>query len=289
MNDARGSRKHRTPVATVAVDRPRAIRRNGETNQPQASGAKAGQFLAGLGLCVLLAGSLAGLVVAFQSDMFRVAKMEVHGASAQVRQAVEDTIVPGCIESSEAVVECLPGMLGPNELTLSGRQIEAQLEGMPAVKAAHVKPALPNRLVVEVIEREPEVAWQVGSETYRVAGDGRVMDTAPADGLKVRIGQVGGEAVKPGDQIDVNVIKGAELLQDHLARDFGIAPRRIQYSPAEGLAVIGDQEMIAMFGPPENLNLKMAELQRISDLAKGQKRVLTFVDLRYKTPYFRTN
>jgi cell division protein FtsQ len=180
-------------------------------------------------------------------------------------------------------------MLGSNELTFNSHEISQQLERTPAIKSVRIRPLLPNRLSIEVTERQPEFAWLVGSDTYRVAADGIVIDRGVADGLKLRIGQVGGEAVKPGDQVDPNVIEGAELLQDHLAADFGITPRRIQYSPSDGLAVVGDQEMIAMFGPPQDLNLKMAELQRIVELAKGQKRPLAFVDLRYKTPYFRTN
>ena len=67
-----------------------------------------------------------------------------------------------------------------------------------------------------------------------------------------------------------------------------IAPKRIEYSPFDGLAVIGDQDFIAMFGQPHDLNVKMAELQRIVQLAQDKKTPLGFVDLRYKTPYFRT-
>jgi hypothetical protein len=43
-----------------------------------------------------------------------------------------------------------------------------------------------------------------------------------------------------------------------------------------------------MFGPPQDLTLKMAELQRVLQLAQDKKSTLAFVDLRYKTPYYRT-
>jgi len=88
--------------------------------------------------------------------------------------------------------------------------------------------------------------------------------------------------------VDPKVIKGAEQLQSQLPGQFGIAAKRIQYSPADGLAVIGDGDLIAMFGEPADLDLKMAELQRIMQLAGDKKNALAFVDLRYKTPYYRT-
>lgn len=289
MNETRTSRRHRLSTATVAVDRPRNIRASQPTAGMPRTHARGGHFLAGLALSVMLGGSLAGLLFAFQSDTFRIAHIEISGASPAVLQQVEDQIVPGCLESVPGFVDCLPGMLGPNELTFNSRDAQQLLERMPAVKTARLTTLLPNRLIIQVTERQPEIAWLVGPDTYRVAADGMVIDKGPGDGLKLRIGQVGGDAVKPGDQVDADVIKGAELLQDHLASDFGITPRRIQYSPSDGLAVVGDQELIAMFGPPQDLNLKMAELQRIVELAKGQKRTLAFVDLRYKTPYFRTN
>ena len=236
---------------------------------------------------LLLAGSIAGLGWAVQSDAFRIGEVRIEGASPALQQAIEDSAAPGCPEDVPGVVECPPGALGPNELTFSADLLRRELEQMPLVKSATVKPQLPNRLDISVVERHPEAAWLVGTQTFRVADDGTVMDQGPAQGLKVAIGQVGGEAAKPGDRIPMDVIKGAELLQDQLPNKLGIAAKRIQYSPEDGLAVIGDQDMIAMFGQPQDLDLKMAELQRIVQLAKDKKVTLGFVDLRYKTPYFR--
>ena len=132
-----------------------------------------------------------------------------------------------------------------------------------------------------------EAAWVVGTQIFRVATDGTVIDQGSPDGLKVVIGQVAGDPVKPGDSVDMAVVRAAETLQERLPADVGVAAKRIQYSPADGLAVVGDQDFVAMFGPPQDLNLKMAELQRVLQVAKDKKTPLTFVDLRYKTPYFR--
>src|SRR5262249_38057497 len=155
-------------------------------------------------------------------------------------------------------VECAPDRLGPSTLSLNTSDLAHQLNTLPLVKSATVKTVLPNRLEITIAERRPVAVWLVGSDTYRVADDGTVIDRGSTDGLKVAIGQVGGDPKKPGDSVDLSIIKGAELLQDRLQADAGVPARRIQYSPDDGLAVIGDQEMIAMFGKPQDLNLKMA-------------------------------
>ncbi len=286
--DARAAHKRGT-TAVVSVDRPRSIRDRPAQPAPKADPSRA---IGASVLVMLLAGAIAATVYALQSDLFRVHSVKISGASLAVRQHVEDIVAPGCEELSAtdttASVKCPPGLLGANELTLSTRQIERELQAIPEISSAQVQAVMPGKLNVALKERHPEAGWLVGSDVLRVADDGVVMDRGPLDGLKVVVGQVGGTPLKPGDRIDTDVIHGAEQLQTELPASFGIAAKRVQYSPSDGLAVIGDQEMIAMFGPPRDLNVKMAELQRINQLASDKKTPLAFVDLRYKTPYYRT-
>jgi len=245
------------------------------------------KLLRNASLALLLGGAMTGAVYALESNTFRVREVAISGASPQVVTAIADMLVPGCAETSIGQYACSQGNLGPNEFTLSSREMEQDLLRMPRVKSATITPQLPGKLRVSVVERQPEAAWVIGPDVFRVAGDGVVIDKGSPAGLKVVVGQVAGDAIKPGDQVGVDVIHGAEQLQTQLPSQFGIAARRIQYSPADGLAVIGDGGLIAMFGQPTDLSLKMAELQRIVQLARDKKSTIAFVDLRYKTPYFR--
>jgi len=181
------------------------------------------RVLANTALILLLGGTLAGLGWAFQSDTFRVRQVNVNATSATVRQSVDDLVAPGCLASLPGSVECPNGQLGPNELTLSASEMQRQLQQIPLVKSAVVKLQLPDGLRIDVVERQPEAAWVVGSQIFRVANDGVVIDQGSPDGLKVVIGQVAGEPVKPGDKIDMEVVKGAELLQEQLPAALGIA------------------------------------------------------------------
>jgi cell division septal protein FtsQ len=245
--------------------------------------------LTGISLGLLLGGAIAGGGYAFESGLLRVRHVTIRGASAPIATSVADMLVPGCAAAQPTAVDCPPGLEGPNELLLSPHELEKELEHMPAVKTAQVSAQLPDRLSVSIEERTPEAAWVAGADIFRVASDGMVIDRGSPDGLKVVIGQVAGTPVKPGDTIDPNVIKGAEELRAQLAGQSGFASQRIQYSPTDGLAVVGDNGLIAMFGTPTDLGLKLAELQRIVQLAQDKKSPLVFVDLRYKTPYYRTS
>jgi cell division septal protein FtsQ len=277
-------RKQRESVAVVSVDRPRQLK---SAAPPEERLHRAGRGLSGFVLAVLLAGGIAGLGRASQADTLRLREVTITGASPSVQQAIEDALTPSCDELWPGHVECAPERLGPSLLTLRTADVGRQLKAIPLIKSVRVKAEMPNRLEIAVTERKPEAVWLVGSDTYRVADDGMVIDRGSTDGLKVAIGQVGGDPKKPGDSVDMSIIKGAELLQERLPNELGIPTRRIQYSPDDGLAIIGDQDMIAMFGSPQDLNVKMAELQRIVQMAKDKKATLAFVDLRYKTPYFR--
>ncbi|HLQ31756.1 MAG TPA: hypothetical protein VK457_03645, partial [Chloroflexota bacterium] len=105
-------------VAVVSVDRPRTLRyRKAAVEEPSGPGAR--HVLGTFVLALLLAGGLAGLGWAFQSDTFRVRQVTISGASPAVQQAIEDVVAPGCAESLAGPIECPAGNLGPNELTLN--------------------------------------------------------------------------------------------------------------------------------------------------------------------------
>ncbi|MBV8085161.1 MAG: FtsQ-type POTRA domain-containing protein [Chloroflexi bacterium] len=269
------------------MDRPRTIYR--AEAQPKPRSRRARKVLTAASLTLLLGSVIAAGEYAFQSSLLRVRHVTIAGASVPIATSVADLLVPGCAGDQPQAVTCPPGMEGANELLVSPHELEREIQLMPAVKSAHVTARLPDRLAVTIQERTPEAAWVAGPDVFRVAGDGMVIDRGSPDGLKVIIGQVAGDPVKPGDTVDPNVIKGAEQLQSQLAGQNGFATQRIQYSPADGLAVIGDNGLIAMFGSSADLGLKTAELERIVQLAQDKKSPLTFVDLRYKTPYFRTS
>lgn len=61
-----------------------------------------------------------------------------------------------------------------NVFRIATSPIEARLRDLPAVASAHVRVALPDRLVVDVVERTPILAWGVGETLFLVDRDGHL-------------------------------------------------------------------------------------------------------------------
>ena len=282
------------PVALVALDRPREIRvRQSEPTARPVRGAR--RVMVSASLFALLLAACASLVFGFRSERLKIAEIDTKGASPAVLANIGAAIGPSCqvsaakTQDDRIMLQCdrLDPLL-PSIVAFSSADLQDQIQRIPAVKSAHVQTQLPDRISISVEEREPEAGWIVGSSVYRVAADGTVLDQGPTDGLKVIIGDTSNTPVKAGDRVDAKAILGAEELQNRLPAELNIPIKQIQYSPTDGLAVVTDPDMVAMFGAPDNLGYKMAELQRIIQLAKDRKTAPVFVDVRYKTPFYRS-
>ncbi|MHB8618386.1 MAG: cell division protein FtsQ/DivIB [Chloroflexota bacterium] len=287
-------RRRRAATAVVEVDRPREIRRSPQPRRRPRRNWRG--FLSATSLLVLLSALCSAFVLALQSPRFALADVTIDGAGGPLANQIAGLIASGCTAvpaapaAPAATSSTRATCTGPHEpsiFLINSQRIAARLQTLPAVRSAHVRVALPNHLWVTVQRRHAEAAWVVGPTVYQVAADGTIIGQGSPAGLKVVVGDISGKPVKVGGHIDVNLIQAAKELHDRLPADLGIPVDRIEYSPTEGLAVIGNQNLIAIFGSPTDLGLKMAELQRIIELAKDKHTTLGFVDLRYKTPYYR--
>jgi cell division septal protein FtsQ len=87
--------------------------------------------------------------------------------------ATGSTIVSGNTwTSEEAVLAALAVPAGQNVLTVKTTELESRLTTLPAVQDATVTVALPDRILVEVAERDALVAWRVGDRQFLVDADG---------------------------------------------------------------------------------------------------------------------
>lgn len=82
-------------------------------------------------------------------------------------------VVDGARFTSRAEIETalrLPD--GTSVFGLSVEELEARLRALPAVEAARVRIVLPETVAVELVEREPILAWRAGGAVYLVDGAG---------------------------------------------------------------------------------------------------------------------
>lgn len=95
--------------------------------------------------------------------------------------------------SSDEVRRVLALAPGTNLVALSTDDLVARLRSLPAVADARVGVELPDRLRVEIVERQAILAWEVGGETFAVDPDGLLFASLP-DGPAVPGDGVGSSA-----------------------------------------------------------------------------------------------
>jgi cell division septal protein FtsQ len=86
----------------------------------------------------------------------------------------------------EALTALLRRSLPPNLLQVDLPAVRRTVESEPWVQSARVRRVLPDRLVIDVVERQPAAVATIDSELYVVDQDGTILDrySASYDGLE---------------------------------------------------------------------------------------------------------
>jgi hypothetical protein len=116
----------------------------------------------------------------------------IYGVAASPAFGISQVEVNGNHWTSEAaILERLGVARGANLFGLRTDPLEARLRELPTVADVRVGVGLPDRLVVDVVEREAILAWKVGAHRYLVDRDGTLFaeppTPAPADGANLPV------------------------------------------------------------------------------------------------------
>ncbi|GAB4195522.1 MAG: FtsQ-type POTRA domain-containing protein [Roseiflexaceae bacterium] len=220
---------------------------------------------------VLLVGSLLGLVYVFTAPRFAVADMRVEGAQ---------------VLDAEAVID-LADARGQSIWFVDTGQIVARLLDNAYVEQASAYVALPDRLVIRVAERRPELRWQVGATHYLVDGSGRVLgqdSTGPLSDTLV-IDDRSQRLLQPNDHVDRDALDLARSLSMRLPGELGLQPSNIGWNTDTGIVVTTPDNRTIVFGQSDNLDTKLAVLGTL--LRDGT--AFTLLDLRSSTPFYRSD
>ncbi len=120
-----------------------------------------GSLLVGLALLALAAGAY---VAARQTSTFAVARIEIAGASPDVRTEVRRALAP---------------LLGTSLLALDGGSLERRVESLPSVVSVGYDRAFPHTLRLTVVPETPVAVLHRGAETWLLSGRGRVVERIP--------------------------------------------------------------------------------------------------------------
>jgi cell division septal protein FtsQ len=178
----------------------------------------------------------------------------------------------------------LTGILGTNIFMVDPAQVAARMRQSPFVKNATVETMLPDRVMIRVDERRPNVVWVLADSTpYLISDDGVVMSKATTlQGYIV----VYDQDTQPGklhlgDKLErQDVIDVAQRLFMKLSGESGLHISQMEYQVAGGVTVVTDTGQRVRFGDGANLDLKMREVAALVAQLSGDKQAWRVIDAR---------
>jgi cell division protein FtsQ len=185
-------------------------------------------FLLSVGLAVILTAFAA-------SDDFLVETVVIRGNS---------------IAYADAVVEH-SGALGQSIFQINTHEVADSVAQHPVIDSARVRVELPDRVVVNVVEREPAIVWQTGDRAVLIDQFGWVLAEGESDDLPWVV-ELDGMLPQPGSHVDPGNVVAVQYLDEQFGDD-GVLEFR---EDAGFQAHIGEQRMV-MFGSPNELPVKM--------------------------------
>jgi cell division protein FtsQ len=244
--------------------------RKGSTVKPGARRVAGSWLVTGrvVSLLLLLA-SLGGLAYIFTAPQFTVQRVHVDGA-----QVIETDAIVSLADANNRSI-----------WFVDTQQIVERLQTNAYIEQAQAYVMLPDRLVISVSERRPEVRWQVNGARYLVDRDGRVLGvdgTAPLSNTLV-IDDRSNRPLEPNDTVDAASLRLGQALAVRLPGELNIQPASISWAGNTGIFVTTSDQRTVVFGDDTNLNDKLQVLNVL--LSDGTP--FTYLDLRPSTPYYR--
>ena len=113
----------------------------------------------------LLAVALGGYLLARETALFAIDRIEVHGGSPQVARQVQSA---------------LASFVGRPLVGLDGSAVLARVDALPTVVSASYDRSFPHTLRITVVPERPAAVLRRGPDSWLVSRHGRVMERLPA-------------------------------------------------------------------------------------------------------------
>jgi cell division protein FtsQ len=156
--------------------------------------------------------------------------------------------------------------------------VKANIEALPNIKTARVKVTLPANLFIKVEERHPEVLWQTGDSIWWIDNEGTfVPPRQRPDESQDRLRIVDGDAqpVKASDKIDLSIIRGAQIVNEHKPE-----VTELFYTQAYGLLYFTPEGWPVYMGENINMQAKLLAADAVRTDLLARNVVPAFIDMR---------
>jgi cell division protein FtsQ len=154
-------------------------------------------------------------------------------------------------------------------------EVNEKITALPNIKSAEVSVSLPARVTINVVERRPQLLWQVDDKAWWVDEEGTVVP--PRSNLEgmLRIIDDDRTPVEVGYQIDQTIIKGAQALRI-LAPDVNV----IRHTRALGLIVATPEGWPVYLGDGSEMRAKIVVLSTLMANLREKGIAPSYIDLR---------
>lgn len=160
----------------------------------------------------------------------------VQGEFAAAGFGIEQIQISGQqLTTDEHIYTMLALTTGASTLTFDVQKTAARLHWLAAVESATVRRIFPDKIVVEIVEKQPIVRWRIGDAVYLVDGKGDPI--ARDDGTYTDLPLVVGDGASDDALIMVSSLARHETLKKDLAALSRIGDRRWDLIYYTGLRV----------------------------------------------------
>jgi cell division septal protein FtsQ len=201
------------------------------------------------------------------NEMFYVRNLQVEG-SERVR---------------EAELLSVSDLDGINVFWVDTRAAEEAIERLPDIASARVRCGLPANCNVQLVEREPLFVWQQGDAQAWIGADGTVLPARGdfADAIVLNAGA--GTALKPGDQVDLELVTAVEQLQQ-----LNSEVQTYDFSADHGLIFRDAHGWLVRLGTGPQMEVKLKVLATVAHYLESRGITPAFVDVRFpQAPYYQ--
>ncbi len=216
---------------------------------------------------ILLAVCVAALIAFFNLDLFYVYDFDAVGL--------------GYVTKDE--VARASGIVGYNVFFIDTHSVENALKRLPEVQSAHATVQVPNQLTIQVDERQPELTWLRGNESYWVDADGiAVKSRGNLAGLPT-LRDLDQTPVKPGGKVNSSALAALHALRAAWPN----SPTAFEWSAARGLAFTDERGWKTYLGDADQMAGKLAVWRALVAQLVAQKTPIKFIDLGKGDPYYQ--
>jgi len=164
-------------------------------------------------------------------------------------------------------------------------KVAEKVTALPNIKSANVSIALPSTVVIEVVERRPQLLWQIDETIWWVDDEGTIVPPkTKVDESMLRIIDDDRQPLEAGYQIDPTIIKGAQALR-LLAPNVKV----VRHTRAQGLTVATPEGWPIYLGDGSEMRAKLIVLSTVLADLRENDITPTYIDLRNPLrPVYRT-